>query len=75
MPCDKHPHAFRYEGLGLSVRLSLQKIFRWNISSECKGSKRIHDQVDPQHLDGPQWAVGDGHCRDDGQDHSDNVDC
>jgi len=58
----------------LSVWWSLEKLSLWQFSSKSEGSKGVHDQVDPQKLDGSEWRV----LQDDGSnkrdDESDNVD-
>ena len=45
-------HLLRDDVLLLSIRGSLKELLSWQLSSQSKGSQRIHDKVDPQELDG-----------------------
>ena len=46
------PHRLRDEGLRPAVGLALQQFVARQLSRQGERGKGVHDQVDPQHLDG-----------------------
>lgn len=51
LPDDHLPHCGRDQGCGLGLGLAIQDTGSRRVSSQSKGSKRIHDQIDPKKLD------------------------
>lgn len=52
MPNNIFPHRPRDEGLRPAVGLALQQFVARQLSCQGKRGQGVHDQVDPQHLDG-----------------------
>jgi len=68
------PHDFSNDGSVLVIWLSLKNGVIWWLSSQSKSGEGIHDQVDPEHLNGSQWGLSkDGRSKEDNE-HSNNVD-
>lgn len=51
------PHHWSNNKVVFLVRLSLENLIGWWFSSKGQSSEGIHDQVNPQHLDGSKWRV------------------
>lgn len=45
-------HGSRYEGVVSAIRLSQEQRFGGRLRGKSQRSKRVHDQIDPQHLHG-----------------------
>merc|ERR1740117_1693749 len=68
------PHDFSNNGSVLVIWLSLKNGVIWWLSSQSKSGEGIHDQVNPEHLNGSQWGFSkDGRSSEDNE-HSNNVD-
>ena len=49
---DIFPHVGSDEVLESGVRGSLEEIITWGFSGEGEGGEGVHDEVDPEHLNG-----------------------
>ena len=67
MTNDVLHHRPRDQRLRASVRLAFQHLLRRQLSGQRQRRQRVHDQVDPQHLDGFQRRVLTAQTRDSGQ--------
>ena len=68
------PHDFSNDGSVLVIWLSLKDRVIRSFSSQSKSGEGIHDQVDPEHLNGSQWGFSkDGRSEED-DEHGNNVD-
>ena len=63
------------QGTVSSVWFSFQQFFRGWLCRESKRGEGIHDQIHPQHLDGPERAVGDDDCTDDSERDGNHIHC
>ena len=57
MSNDIFPHRLGDEGFRPAIGLALQQFITGQLSRQGERGKCVHDQVDPQHLDGFQGAV------------------
>ena len=71
---DVLPHLGGDEVFEFRVGLSGQQLFCWWFSGEGEGSHGVHDQVDPEHLNGAEggFLKNGGTCK--GKDQSAAVD-
>ena len=49
---DMFEHVARHDMFMSGIGFSIEQFIRWRLGSQCQRSKCVHDQVDPQHLDG-----------------------
>ena len=75
MSYQVHPHLPGHEGLVASIRLALQEIRSRALSSKGKRSQRVHDEVDPEKLQGSQRRITDSESRDQSKRHGNNINC
>ena len=72
---DVSPHDSVNDLLGLAGRLAIHKgIMGW-LSSKCEGSKSIHNEVNPEHLDGSERWILEDHGTSEDNDQGGNIDC
>ena len=57
-----------------SIWRPLQKFWLWRLSGKCQWSQRVHNQVDPQKLDGGKWTLLEGEWADQAGEKSNNID-
>ncbi len=66
------PHVSSDQTLKLRVGLSGEKLIGGRLGGQCQGGQGVHDEVDPQHLDGTQRGFfedcGSGKGEDEGTD-------
>lgn len=71
------PHSHSEKRCTLGDGLAVENLFCRGVSCKCEGSKRVHDQINPEQLNRTQDTriVTSVERRDKGQDDSSNVDC
>lgn len=57
MSQDIFGHGSGDESLGSAVRLPLQQLHAWQLGGQRQRGQGVHNQIDPQHLDGLQGTV------------------
>lgn len=70
---DVSPHNGVHNLILTSFGRAVEKCLAWRLSSESKSSKRIHDQVDPKHLDRVKWRVRKDHRAGENNKHCNDV--
>ena len=72
---NKQQHSPGDQWLLPAIWLPLEEFVCWLFSSESKTSKRVHDEVDPEQLDGTKRCVADSERAEENKHYSNNIDC
>lgn len=71
---DSSPHLRSDDILVPGIGHSLQQFVYWGLSGQSQSSKRIHDQVDPEHLNGSQRRLLEDDSASEGHHYGHTVD-
>lgn len=71
---DISPHDWGDDSVVFIVWLSLEDLHGWWFSGKGESSEGIHDQVNPEHLNGSQWGFSEDGRSEEDNEHSNNVD-
>jgi hypothetical protein len=68
------PHLRVYYVLSARVGHAVEQVVGGRLGGEGEGGQRVHDEVDPEHLDGGQRRLLDDHCAEEGHEDGHDVD-
>ena len=71
---DVAPHFIRDEGFLASIWFAFEEFGSWTLSGQGEGGEGVHDQVDPEQLEGLHRTLADGDGGDEGEQDSNHVD-
>ena len=67
------PHDGRNDKVVLLVWLSKENVIGWWFSGKGESAEGIHDQVNPEHLDGSKWGILEDDRSEENDEHGDDV--
>ena len=73
MPENEQPHSTGYQGFLAPVGFPLQELVGGRFGGESKTSKSIHDEINPEELDGTEGRVPNTEWPDENQSDGNNV--
>lgn len=74
MSKDISLHYISYNICVLFLWLSFKNFIIWRLGCECKSSKSVHNQIDPEHLNGIEGGALQDNGSEEHNKHCDNID-